>query len=80
MAFLKDILGIIIVWVPAALLIILAANMGELGLANPPSQGSSDRWPLLLGIGGGVGWAFIFSFGRRPGHFLDKFLNNMLKI
>jgi len=66
-------------YLPPFLLIMLMVRLEEMGITTPPSKGGNDVWPLFLAIFGGFGLTFLFNYGRRPGRFLDNFLDKILK-
>ena len=65
----KWFLGLIITYLPPAILIFLVIKLDELGITAPPSKGGNDIWPLFLAIFGGFGLTFLLNYGRRSGGF-----------
>lgn len=75
----KWFLGLILTWSPILILMFLFVGLEELEIIPPSSKGGDNSILFLLLLIIGTVLTFIFNFGRKPGGFLDKWLDNLLK-
>ena len=74
----KWFVGLMIIWAPTWLGILIAVKAYDLGWAKAPSSGGKDIWPLGLTVLG-IAVTFGLNLGRQPGWFLDKWLSKWIK-